>query len=74
MASFFQHFGYLNQQKFVQRHTKLAKVGAKFAKIVNRTSKIAQDFVDCGMWRNFDKSGLTANSLPSSVTRCWYKK
>ena len=41
---YFSKFGHLHQRKFAQWHTKFAKVGPKICQIVNKPSKIAQDF------------------------------
>ena len=53
-------FGHLHQRKFSIWHTKFAKIVPKFCQIINKASKIAQDFEDiakvakfCQIWSHW---------------------
>ena len=44
--AYFSTFGHLHQWKLAQWNIKFAKIGPRFSQVVNKPSKIAQDFKD----------------------------
>ena len=77
----FSTFGHLNERKFAQWQTKLAKAGPKFCQIVNKSPKIAQDFKDFAKvakfrhiwshWMSHTRNIFASTSKGSKLSNFW---